>query len=70
MSTTDPWIERNGQGLTLVHFSAQPEPFLTQNTPYIHHVNPCHPLYTSYTPPKCTPSPTESAYIEPESERV
>ena len=22
-----------GQGLTLVHFSAQPEPFLTQNTP-------------------------------------
>jgi len=21
------------QGLTLVHFSAQPEPFLTQNTP-------------------------------------
>ena len=24
-----------GQGLTLVHPSAQPEPFLTQNTPYI-----------------------------------
>ena len=23
----------NGQGLTLVHFSAQPEPFLTQNAP-------------------------------------
>jgi len=23
-----------GQGLTLVHFSAQPEPFPTQNTPY------------------------------------
>ena len=23
-----------GQGLTLVHFSAQPQPFLTQNTPY------------------------------------
>jgi peroxin-5 len=22
-----------GQGLTLVHFSVQPEPFLTQNTP-------------------------------------
>jgi hypothetical protein len=21
-------------GLTLVHFSAQPKPFLTQNTPY------------------------------------
>jgi hypothetical protein len=24
--------ERSGQGLTLVHFSAQPEPLLTQNT--------------------------------------
>jgi len=23
------------QGLTLVHFSAQPEPFLTRNTPQI-----------------------------------
>ena len=23
----------DGQGLTLVHFSAQPKPFLTQNTP-------------------------------------
>ena len=23
-----------GQGLTLAHFPAQPEPFLTQNTPY------------------------------------
>jgi len=22
-----------GQGFTLVHYSAQPEPFLTQNTP-------------------------------------
>jgi hypothetical protein len=26
-------IEEERQGLTLVHFSAQPEPFLTQNTP-------------------------------------
>jgi len=26
--------ERERQGLTLVHFSAQPEPFLTQDTPY------------------------------------
>ena len=25
--------ERPGQGLTFVHFSAQPEPFLTQNIP-------------------------------------
>ena len=29
-----PSVEKDaGQGLTLVHFSAQPEPFLTQNTP-------------------------------------
>jgi hypothetical protein len=28
------------QGLTLVHFSAQPEPFLMQNTPYIPPLNP------------------------------
>ena len=28
------------QGLTFVHFSAQPEPFLAQNTPYTH----SHPL--------------------------
>ena len=25
------------QGLTVVHFSAQPEPLLTQNTPYVPH---------------------------------
>jgi len=31
------------QGRTLVHFSAQPEPFLTQNTPW----TPPHPV----TPP-------------------
>jgi hypothetical protein len=30
--------------LTFVHFSAQPEPFLTQNTPYT------HPQHTSTTP--------------------
>jgi len=34
--STAPWelLVYCGQGLTLVHFSAQPEPFLTQNTPY------------------------------------
>jgi len=26
-------LPAEGRGLTLVHFSAQPEPFLTQNTP-------------------------------------
>jgi len=34
-----------GQGLTLVHFSAQPEPFLTQHTP-------CTPSKNSLTPPE------------------
>ena len=27
-------LDRPGQGLPLVHFSAQHEPFLSQNTPY------------------------------------
>jgi hypothetical protein len=35
-----------GQGLTLVHYSAQPEPFFTQNTPKTPPANPCHPLNT------------------------
>ena len=44
------------QGLTLVHFSAQPEPFLTKNTPYSYapHNTPRHLLNTPYTTPKCT----------------
>ena len=45
------------QGLTLVHFSAQPEPFLTHDTTQT-------PLNTSKTTPKCTPYPTESAQVE------
>ena len=28
-------VEGGRQGLTLVHFSAQPEPFMTQYRPYI-----------------------------------
>ena len=34
------------QGLTLVHFSAQPEPFLTPNKPLIPPDTPLHPLGT------------------------
>jgi hypothetical protein len=56
-SGVHPW----NQGLTLVHHSAQLEPFLTQkhtlntpNTPY-------HPLNTSETTPICTPCHTEGA---------
>ena len=33
-----------GQGLTLVHFSTQPEPFLTQNTPSTTPNTAQHPL--------------------------
>ena len=36
----DSTMSSSHQGLTLVHFSAQPEPFLTQNTPY----TPSYPL--------------------------
>ena len=32
------------QGLTLVHFSAQPEPFLTQHAPYTRHKTPYDPI--------------------------
>ena len=52
------------QGLTLVHFSAQPKPYLTQDTLY-------HPLIhldISSTPPQHlldnNPYPSESAYLE------
>ena len=55
-----PVLDLN-QALTLVHFSAQPEPFLTQrhtlntpNTPY-------QPTNTPETTPNCTPCHTECA---------
>jgi hypothetical protein len=58
------------QGLTLVHYSAQLEPFLAQkhtpNTP----VTPYHPLNTPETTPNCTPCHTEGAYVELKSGRV
>jgi len=50
-----------GQGLTLVHYTAQLKPFLTQkhapNTPD----TPYHPLNTPETTPNCTPCRTEGA---------
>ena len=58
-----------GQGLTLVHLSAQLEPCLT-----IKH--PTHPKYlkhafnTGYTTPMRTPYPIQSAQVELRSERV
>jgi hypothetical protein len=45
-------LAASGQGLTNVHFSAQPEPFLTRNTPEIPRNDPWHLLDTSKTTPK------------------
>jgi len=46
-----------GQGLTLVHFSAQLEPCLSQENT-LHTLNTLsHPLKTSYTTPTRTPYP-------------
>ena len=58
------------QGLTLVHFSAQPEPFLAQKTPWTPPHTPQHRVNIPSTIPKRTPYPTESAYVELKSERV
>jgi len=52
---------RHRQGLTLVHFSAQPQPFLKQNTPCTPSDNPWHPLNSPETTPNCTPCHTEGA---------
>ena len=38
------------QGLTLVHFSAQPDPFLTRNKPCTPPHTPSHPLIPPHTP--------------------
>jgi len=69
---TNPAIDplREGQGLTLVHLSAQLERYLTHK-PTLHPLNtPWHPLYTRYTPPTRRPYPIQSAYVEPKSGRV
>ena len=60
----------SSQGLTLVHYSAQLEPFLTQK----HTRNtPSYPLPTPTTTeatPNCAPCHTEGASVEPKSGRV
>ena len=63
-------LAANGRGLQLVHFSAQLEPFLTLKHTLSTPITPYHPLKTPETTPSCTPCPTESAYVEPKSERV
>ena len=58
-------------GLTLVHFSPQPEPFLTQNKPPNAPKYPRkHPLNTLWRTPQRTLYPMESAYVELYSGRV
>ena len=52
LSSVDP-----RQGLTLVHLSAQPEPFLTQNTPCTPPNTHSNPLNTPWTATACTPYP-------------
>jgi len=58
------------QGLTLVHFQAQPKPFLTQNTPETPPTPPSHLLHTPYIAANCTPYSIETAHVEPKSGQV
>jgi len=58
------------QGLTLVHFSAQLEPSLTdKSTPHTPNAS-SHPLNTGYTILTRTPYPIRSAQVELKSGRV
>ena len=54
------WSANRGL-VTLVHFSAQLEPFLTRNAPSTPHNQPYYFLNTPVISPKCTLYPTESA---------
>jgi hypothetical protein len=58
------------QGLTLVHFSAQLEPCLTQENTQNILDTPQHPLKTGYTTPTRNPYPIQSAQVELISGRV
>jgi hypothetical protein len=58
------------QGLTLVHFSAQFEPCLTQESTLHTLRTPKHPLNTGYTTPTRTPYPIQSAQVELRKKRV
>jgi hypothetical protein len=63
-------VEPGAQGLTLVHFSAQLEPSLTQENT-LHTLNThSHPLNTGCTTPARTPYPIQSAQVELKSGRV
>jgi hypothetical protein len=63
--------EEEWQGLTPVHISAQPEPFLTQTqTPKRPKIPLINPLITLSTTPERNPFPTVSAYVELKSGQV
>jgi len=59
----------SGQGLTLIHFSAQLEPCLTQQNT-LQSTHPEHPHSTGYTTHARTPYPIKSAQVELKSGRV
>jgi hypothetical protein len=65
LTTAGSSTSASRQGLTLVHFSAQLEPCLTQQNT-LHILNtPYHLLNTGYTTPTRTPYPIQSAQVEP-----
>ena len=58
------------QGLTLVHFAAQLEPFLSQKNTLHTPNTPLHPLDSGHTTPTRTPYPKQSAQVELKRGRV
>jgi len=69
-SVSSEAVARLGQGLTLVHFSAQLEPCLTQENTLHTLDTPSHPLNTGYITPARTPYLIKSARVELKSGRV
>ena len=67
--TADTGCRARRQGLTLVHFSAQLEPCLSQENT-LHTLNTLNTPLTGYTTPTRTPYPIQSAQIELKSGQV
>jgi hypothetical protein len=65
-----PRLRTHRQGLTLVHFSAQLEPCLSQENTLHNQNTPSHPLNTGETTHTRTPYPIQSAQVELKSGRV
>jgi hypothetical protein len=60
LESMNMWLDA-WQGLTLVHYSAQVEPFLTQKHTLHTPKAPYHPLNIPETTPNCTPCHAEGA---------